>query len=114
MTTELLDGNPAAGRAKPLYTLSAKQVSSLIREGHVSVEEYATALLQRIKERDPVVHAWAYLDPALVLARARELDKVVRPEDRGPLHGVAIGVKDVFLTTGKTAPSMISVQRTYG
>lgn len=99
-----LDCDPATGRGEPLlHTLSAKEISILIRKGHVSVKEYADGLLQHIKERDPVVHAWAYLDPALVLAQARELDKV-HPESRGPLHGVAIGVKDVFLTKGKDTP----------
>ena len=111
-----LDDDPATGQGKPLlHTLSAKEISSLIRQGHVSVEEYANGLLQHIKKRDPVVHAWAYLDPALVLAQARELDEV-HPEDRGPLHGVAIGVKDVFLTKGKVVPPGLvhdfSIQRT--
>jgi Asp-tRNA(Asn)/Glu-tRNA(Gln) amidotransferase A subunit family amidase len=47
--------------------------------------------------RDATVHAWAYLDSELVLQRARELDQIPL-EKRGPLHGVAVGVKDVILT----------------
>lgn len=41
----------------------------------------------------------AYLDEDLVLKSARELDQVL-PEKRGPLHGVAIGVKDIIYTKG--------------
>lgn len=105
-----LDGYRTARLSKPpLHTLSAQKAFSLIRQGHVSVEEYANELLQHIKERDPVVHAWAYLNPSLVLAQARNLDKIL-PEDRGPLHGVAIGIKDVLLTKGKADPSLLSVQ----
>lgn len=105
-----LDCDPATGRGKPsLHTLPAKQVSFLIREGHASVEEYADSLLQHITERDPVVRAWAYLDPTLVVAQARELDKV-HPKDRGPLHGLAIGVKDVFLTKGKAISMSMAFQ----
>lgn len=41
----------------------------------------------------------AYLDPELVLSSAQELDRIPSNE-RGPLHGVAIGVKDVIYTKG--------------
>lgn len=57
----------------------------------------AEALIARVKERDPVVQGWAYIDPDLILASARALD-AIPPERRGPLHGVAIGVKDVIFT----------------
>ena len=38
-------------------------------------------------------------DPQLVLSQARVLDRIPQTE-RGPLHGVAIGIKDVINTTG--------------
>lgn len=82
-----------------LTRLSASQVLPLLRQGTVTVEEYATALLSRIRQRDPVVHAWAYLDPEFVLAQARKLDQIP-PEKRGPLHGLPIAIKDVAHTNG--------------
>lgn len=82
-----------------LYRLTATEVLRKIKEGEISVEEYATSLLKRIKTRDAAVQAWAYLDPAYVLAQAKALDAVA-PAQRGPLHGVAIAVKDVILTKG--------------
>lgn len=82
------------------YQLSATDVAAKIRDGQLTVEEYAQSLLGRIKERDPVVKAWAYLNPDQVLEQARKLDAVPQ-EERGPLHGVAIAVKDVIYTKGK-------------
>lgn len=79
------------------FRLTASQAQAKFKDGSVSVEEYAKSLLSRIKTRDATVHAWAYLDPELVLRRARELDQIPA-EKRGPLHGVAIGVKDVIYT----------------
>ena len=52
-----------------------------------------------VVERDHVVKAWAYLNPDFVLAQAKKLDQIP-PENRGPLHGIAVGVKDVILTKG--------------
>ncbi|KAH8909663.1 amidase [Coniochaeta sp. PMI_546] len=79
------------------YKLTATEVIAQIKSGSLTVEDYAKSLLSRIEQRDPVVKAWAYLDPELVLQRARELDQVPL-DQRGPLHGVAVGVKDVIYT----------------
>ncbi|KAI1458974.1 amidase signature enzyme [Annulohypoxylon moriforme] len=82
--------------AKP-YVLTAIEVLNLLKTNTITVEEYASSLLERIKDRDSVVKAWAYLDPAYVLNQARALDQV--PQDqRGPLHGLAIGIKDIMNT----------------
>ena len=79
--------------------LTASKAVALMKRGDLKVEDYARSLLARMKERDHVVKAWTYLDPDFVLAQARKLDQIP-PEERGPLHGVAIGVKDVILTKG--------------
>ncbi|CAG9998510.1 unnamed protein product [Clonostachys byssicola] len=77
--------------------LTSTQVLSLLRENTISVEAYAVSLLERIEERDGIVKAWTYLDSAFVLAQARALDNIPQHE-RGPLHGLAVGVKDVMNT----------------
>jgi Asp-tRNA(Asn)/Glu-tRNA(Gln) amidotransferase A subunit family amidase len=82
------------------YRLTASHALALMQKGNLTVEDYAKSLLSRIKERDHVVKAWAYLDPGFVLAQARKLDQIP-PEKRCPLHGIAIGVKDVILTKGE-------------
>src|SRR5438094_144291 len=75
-----------------LHSLSASEAARLIREG-VIVE----ACLARVREVDEQVQAWTFLDPDYALAQARALDQL-RLEGRviGPLHGVPIGIKDIF------------------
>ena len=41
------------------------------------------------------MHAWAFVDPELVIAQARALDAATV---RGPLHGIPLGIKDVIDT----------------
>ena len=53
------------------------------------MQEYASALLKRIKERDSSVEAWAYLNAELVMASAKALDALPK-EKRGPLHGKSL------------------------
>ncbi|KAF2815267.1 Asp-tRNA Asn/Glu-tRNA Gln amidotransferas-like protein subunit A [Mytilinidion resinicola] len=79
------------------YSLTATEAVAEIKSGRLTVEKYAQSLLSRYESRDSTVHAWAYLNPELVLQEARKLD-AIPPAERGPLHGVAIGVKDVILT----------------
>ncbi|KAK5110429.1 hypothetical protein LTR62_005780 [Meristemomyces frigidus] len=79
------------------YRLTATGALAQFNNGSLTVEEYATSLLQHIDERQPVVKAWEYLNHDLVLSQARALDQIPK-EQRGPLHGVAIAVKDVIYT----------------
>jgi len=86
--------------ASQLNWLSATDAARAIRAGAMSAEQLTEACLARVREVDADVQAWAYLDPehALGQARARDQD---RSEGRpvGPLHGVPIGVKDIFDTS---------------
>lgn len=82
------------------YLLTATEVVALTKSGKLTVESYARSLLDRIEKRDAAVKAWAHLNPELVIAEAKKLDQVA-PEKRGPLHGLAIGIKDVIYTKGE-------------
>ena len=86
--------------ASELYRLTAAEAANKIKQGEITVEEYARSLLKRIEARDEAVQAWAYLDPEYVIQQAKALDAVPK-EERGPLHGVVIAVKDVIYTKGK-------------
>ncbi|KAF2451995.1 amidase signature enzyme [Karstenula rhodostoma CBS 690.94] len=78
-----------------LHTLTASEISRLIKKNEVTVEDYARSLLARIEKRDDIVHAWTYLNPDLVIKQAQRLDGIPHAE-RGPLHGVAFGIKDIL------------------
>ncbi|KAK1505577.1 amidase [Colletotrichum abscissum] len=91
-----------------LHELTATQVLELLQNNIVTVETYARGLLDHIKETESIVKAWAFLDPGLVIAQAQTLDQVPVGE-RGPLHGLAIGVKDIMNSKGKTTTTEFAV-----
>ena len=83
-----------------LNWLSAADAARAIREGLVSAVELAEACLARVREVDAQVQAWAFLDPEHVLAQARAADDLRKSGAAiGPLHGVPVGVKDIFDTS---------------
>ncbi len=64
-----------------------------------SVTETARALLERIRTVDATLHCYVAIDEELVLREAARLD-AVSPDERGPLHGVALAVKDIIDVAG--------------
>jgi Asp-tRNA(Asn)/Glu-tRNA(Gln) amidotransferase A subunit family amidase len=79
--------------------LSAAEAARQIAEGRLSSEELVQACLERTRELEPKVQAWAFLDEEHALAQARAADeKKALGEPIGPLHGVPVGVKDIFDT----------------
>lgn len=81
-----------------IHHASAVEVGSKLRSGELSVEEYANSLLEVIDGRDPSLHAWAHIDRNQVIENARALDNIPVPR-RAPLHGLPVGIKDIFLTS---------------
>ena len=79
----------------PLNELGATEIVQKIARGETTCEAVTRDCVARIAERDGVVKAWVNFDPELALAQARALD---RSQNRGPLHGVPIGVKDIIDT----------------
>ncbi len=78
-----------------LCRLTADALSARLRDGEITTELLARACLVRIAAREADVRAWSYVDPDAVIRQARELDK---QPSRGPLHGISIGVTDVYNT----------------
>ena len=79
--------------------LTAAAAAEAIREGRLSSGELVAACLDRIAARDAQVQAWEYLDADLALAQAGEADAAIRRGDHlDLLHGVPIGIKDIFDT----------------
>src|SRR5215218_10204388 len=78
-----------------LNQLSATEISQGIAAKKFTAEAVVRDCLARIEAREPVVKAWATIDPDSALRQARALDSGPR---RGALHGVPIGVKDIIDT----------------
>jgi Asp-tRNA(Asn)/Glu-tRNA(Gln) amidotransferase A subunit family amidase len=82
-----------------LHSLSATDAARLIRDGAISSEQLVEACLARVREIDEQVQAWAFLDPEHALAQARAADEWrLSGRQTGPLHGVPVGIKDIFDT----------------
>jgi Asp-tRNA(Asn)/Glu-tRNA(Gln) amidotransferase A subunit family amidase len=86
--------------ASQLNWLSASDAARAIRDGAITSEQLVEACLARIREAEPQVQAWQFLDPehALAQARARDADRR-EGKPSGPLHGVPVGVKDIIDTS---------------
>ena len=79
----------------PLNRLSAMAAARQLAAGEITAEKLLRHCLERIGERESVVHAWTFVDADGALRRARELDA---SGARGPLHGLPIAVKDLIDT----------------
>ncbi len=73
----------------------ATEIAAAVRAGRITCEAVARACIGHIREREPQVEAWQYVNEAAIIAQARALDA---GGQRGPLMGVPIGVKDVIDT----------------
>lgn len=71
--------------------LTATQAASRLQAGTLRPEALMEACLDRIAAREPTVRAFTCLDAAA----ARRAAATARP---GPLHGLPVGVKDLFDT----------------
>jgi Asp-tRNA(Asn)/Glu-tRNA(Gln) amidotransferase A subunit family amidase len=79
---------------------SLTEAAEHVREGRITSAELVQDCLTQIDKLEPAVQAWTFIDPGHALDQARALD-----QDRaagkpiGPLHGVPIGIKDIFDTS---------------
>jgi aspartyl-tRNA(Asn)/glutamyl-tRNA(Gln) amidotransferase subunit A len=84
-----------------LSELTASEAAQLIRQRDLSPVALVESLLQQIERLEPKVEAWVTVDRAGALATAKQLEaEAQRGSIRGPLHGVPIGVKDIYWTAG--------------
>jgi Asp-tRNA(Asn)/Glu-tRNA(Gln) amidotransferase A subunit family amidase len=81
-------------------TLSAHDASLAIREGRLTASALLEACLDRIKARETDIQAWSHLNPVTAREQARLADsRQAARAALGVLHGLPIGVKDVFDTS---------------
>lgn len=84
-----------------LVFLSIAEAAGLIESRQISPVELTRAHLQRIEATEPVLNSFITLltGESLECARIAERE-IARGEYRGPLHGIPIGLKDLYYTRG--------------
>lgn len=90
---------------KAAYMFTVAEASLRIRRRELSPIELIDSVLGRIDRLEPILEAWVTLDREGAIATAQQLAKEAEQGKlRGPLHGIPVGIKDIFYTTGmKTA-----------
>ena len=97
-----------------LYYMSAWELSGLIRDGQVSPLDVVEACLARIEETEPTLNSFITLLPEQARAAARRAEQEIgRGNYRGPLHGIPVGLKDLFNTAGVRTTSGTRIYDTY-
>jgi aspartyl-tRNA(Asn)/glutamyl-tRNA(Gln) amidotransferase subunit A len=84
-----------------LHTLTIAAASALIRDKKLSPVELTKAVLDRIHSVDPRVNAYLLVleEQALADAAAAEAE-IAGGGWKGPLHGIPVGLKDIYNTAG--------------
>ncbi len=77
------------------------EAASLIAEKKLSPVELAKSCLARVKRLDGTLHSFITLTEEAALATARNAEAAIMKDGpKGPLHGIPIGLKDIFNTKG--------------
>ena len=84
-----------------LHLETATAIRQAIQDGEITSEEIVRGCLGQITATEDTVKAWIYLDPDGAIKQAQELD-ALRQSGRmyGTLHGIPIGLKDIFDVAG--------------
>ena len=87
--------------ATELTDLSLLAASDLLHRRAISPVELTEAYLARIKRWNPHVNAYLTVMAEDARAAARRAEaELVAHRDRGPLHGIPVGLKDLLATAG--------------
>ncbi len=83
------------------HRLDIAAIGAGYRQGRFTPEEVTQHYLTRIARLDPDLHAWAALTPERAMTEARQAGEELRGrQDRGPLHGIPYGLKDLIEVEG--------------
>lgn len=81
--------------------MTIEEAGKALRTRKISSVELTQQCLARINELQPKLNAWITVTADSALAEAKKCDEeLAQGHDRGPLHGIPIGLKDLFYTKG--------------
>lgn len=84
-----------------LHDLSIQECGSRMRAGDLTSEGLTRYMLERMERLDPTIHSFVTPTPDTALKEARERDaELAKGIDRGALHGIPFGVKDLIDAAG--------------
>ncbi len=87
--------------APGLADRTAAELAHLLRSRMVSSREITEAALDRIEAVEPTLNCFITLMPEAALAQADAADaELADGRDRGPWHGMPVGLKDLLYTKG--------------
>jgi len=81
-----------------MHTKTLKELSALLQARQISATELADLFLQRIGQSD--LNAFLHVERDLTLQQANAADERLAAGDAGPLTGIPIAHKDIFVTRG--------------
>ena len=83
------------------HELSAAELARQIRYRKITPVEVAQSFLERIDALEPSLDAWVRVDREAVLSDAQQRQEELESgAATGPLHGVPIGIKDIYHIAG--------------
>ncbi|MEK4701328.1 Asp-tRNA(Asn)/Glu-tRNA(Gln) amidotransferase subunit GatA [Solibacillus sp. FSL R7-0668] len=82
-----------------VFERTSAQLQEAIKAGELTIADLTNEAFDRVEKLDGDVQAFLALNKEQATAKAAELDKVPF-EERGPLFGMPIGVKDNIVTEG--------------
>jgi aspartyl-tRNA(Asn)/glutamyl-tRNA(Gln) amidotransferase subunit A len=84
-----------------LHWLSIAEIGESYRAGTLSPRAYVEHLIARVKAHDAKLGAFLKLDETAALRDAdRAGDELAAGRDRGPMHGIPVGIKDIVAIAG--------------
>lgn len=87
--------------ARDILGMSIPELGAAYRKRALSPVDVAEACLAAISTTESQIHAWVEVDAAQAMESARLAERDLgRGIDRGPLHGVPVGIKDIFDVEG--------------
>ena len=78
-----------------LFRLDATNLRKLLLKNEITPQEISKSLLERTAKLNPNIDAWEYLDEEVI---NRQISKINIQDKTRSLHGIPIGIKDIFNT----------------
>jgi aspartyl-tRNA(Asn)/glutamyl-tRNA(Gln) amidotransferase subunit A len=95
---------------------TASEAAAALRAGTLTSVQLTSAMLARADRLDPVLGTYLARFDDLALSTAERADaELARGLDKGPLHGIPVGVKDILaMREGPTTANSLVLDRAWG